>query len=358
VFSAFVAAALLVAAFFGASPIFERNAFSRDLLELERARSYVRWSDGIDFLNENLPANSVIASDPVTSYSIPAVTSYHTVCTLDQHGPPNDARLEERIQAAREMLSPYVPVGRTIELMSEHRATHVVLNNRFPARMLQHYWSMDPGIFPDCKRKFLEHPELFEVLYNDNGFIVLRRTNTFQPSGMKIANPFVLDGVPADFTVLGNEAGEAVLEAFKMPRAAERGGKIDVGLVWSSNRDNRAGNYMVSVRFDHTNPGLPFDGKPFPKITRKIVEMLRGHRYRFRLNHKIRNGFLSPDGWQPGDLVLDETMIRVPYDIAPGVYTVSAKLLTVPQQPNYHVRDILYDSDIYQGIPMGEITVE
>jgi hypothetical protein len=36
---------------------------------------------------------------------------------------------------------------------------------------------------------------------------------------------------------------------------------------------------------------------------------------------------------------------------------VSAKLLALANQPNYPLRDLFYDDDIYQGVPIGRISI-
>ena len=105
-------------------------------------------------------------------------------------------------------------------------------------------------------------------------------------------------------------------------------------------------------------PSTKHAGKPFPKIARKIKERTTGRSYRFSEYHKIRNGFLSPDTWSAGELVLDETRLRVPSNAAPGEYDVYVKLLEVKHQPTHRLRDYFFDDDSYQGVRAARITVE
>ena len=93
-------------------------------------------------------------------------------------------------------------------------------------------------------------------------------------------------------------------------------------------------------------------------MTRKIKEMWIGARYRFREQHKIRNGFLSPDTWSGDDMILDETLVHIPKYLVPGRYAISVKLFAEVHQPNYRVRDFLYDDDAYQGIRVLEISID
>ena len=117
-------------------------------------------------------------------------------------------------------------------------------------------------------------------------------------------------------------------------------------------------NYVVTIRIDHAAPNLPLGGKPWPKIARKTKEAMTGTRYRFRADHKIRNGFLSPDTWNDHDMVLDRTALRLPQNMVPGRYNVFVKFILEANKPNVHVRDLFYDDDSYQGVRVGGITIE
>jgi len=114
----------------------------------------------------------------------------------------------------------------------------------------------------------------------------------------------------------------------------------------------------VSVRFDRKIISLPFEGKPFPKITRKVMEKIRHERYRFRSDHMILGGLFGPDAWSMEDIVEDNVRVKLPTDLAPGRYRVQAKMLRIANQPNHELRDYFFDDDIYQGVRVGEITIE
>jgi len=299
-----------------------------------------------------------VASDPLTSYSVTAFTAYHTVCTFDQHAPPNDMLLEKRLQAARDILSPYVSMDRATALLAEHRATHVIVNDRFPANVRIDYWSMNHEMFPAMREKFDSHPEAFEEVYAKDGFVVFRWNGRQVEPDSAFSTPFILAAVPDEMTRVGKEAGEAVLEGFALSENSLSPGRpLDIGLVWSGRGEYPFRNYAVAVRFDHTNPGLPLGGKPFPKLARKIKEKLTGRSYRFSEFHKIRSGFLSPDTWRRGELALDETRLHIPSNAAPGEYTVSIKLLTLQHQQTYRLKDIFSDDDVYAGLPVVRITI-
>jgi len=358
VFRRVLAVLLAFAVLHSLIPVVRENAFSKSRVAREHAYSALLWKDALTAIDPMLPRGSVVASDPLTSYSVTAFTAYHTVCTFDQHAPPNDMLLEKRLQAARDILSPYVSIDRTTALLAEHRATHVIVNDRFPENVRIEYWSMNHEMFPAMRGKFDSHPEAFEEVYTEEGFIVFRWNGRQVEPDSSFSSPFILGAVPDGMTRVGRDAGEAVLEGFTLSeKNLSPGQPLDVGLVWSGRGEYRFRNYVVAVRFDHTNPGLPLGGKPFPKLARKIKEKLTGRSYRFSEFHKIRSGFLSPDTWRRGELALDETRLHIPPTAAAGEYTVSVKLLTLQHQPTYRLKDIFSDDDIYAGLPVGRITI-
>lgn len=358
-FGRLVAVLMAISLLAGVWDAVDHSSLSARHLRKERLNSYLLWDDELKIIASDLPPHSVIASDPMTSYSITAFTTDYTLCTFDQHAPPNDLRLAERIQDARAILSPEVSMQRTVELLGKHRVTHVVLNNRFPPELNLDYWAMDRSIFPWTREKFAAHPELFRTLHEAEDFVILAWNGERSTADTVHARPSVLDTLPPGFTAVGEAAGAAILEGFALERdIVARGDEMGARFVWSGEGHYDLANWVVAVRFDHTDPGLPFGGRVAPKVVRKIKENLRGGRYRFREQHKIRSGFLSPDTWEPGDLVIDGTTIRVPTDLVTGDYRVSVKLLKIEHQPTYRFLDLFSDNDIYQGIAITRVTIE
>jgi len=280
------------------------------------------------------------------------------VCTFDQHAPPNDALLEKRMKAARDILSPFVPIDRTTALLADHQATHVVVNDRFPENVRIEYWSMNHEMYPAIRGKFEARPDAFERVYDNDGFVVYRWNGRPAAPDSLFAAPFVADRLPESYASFGKPAGEATLEGFRLGGArAGAGETMDVELAWSGAAAYPFRNYVVALRFDHASPELPLGGKPFPKIARKIKERITGRSYRFSEFHKVRSGFLSPDCWPEGKIVLDETAVRVPPNAAPGEYKVTVKLLTMQHQPTYRLADFFSDDDVYSGTAIARVTI-
>ena len=342
-----------------------------------RKENYRLWEDGLSRL-ARLPAGLVVASDPLTSYSIPALTPHYVVCTLDQHAPPGDRLLSRRLQTSRDILSPYVPMSATTRLLGETGARLVVVNSRIAGSMPLAFWEMGLDVTPRIRSKFLSRPDLFEALYDEDGFLILRwngrrsgevgptageagapQSRERRPSSRPdLVNPWFLETIPDSLLPFGRPAGEATLAAVRLNGPAGPDGRtVSLGLLWSGEGEYPFGNYVVTVRFDHQSPDLPLGGRPFPKIARKLKEVRSGRLYRYRLDHKIESGFLNPDTWPAGGYVLDMTTIRLPESLAPGEYGVFVKLHSTVYAPTYRLRDIFYDDDIYQGVEIGSISV-
>ena len=322
----------------------------------EASQSHRLWSDGLDFLAG--VDHAVVVSDPLTAYTVPAFTTNYVVCALDQHVPPNDQRLPERILTARDIISPIVSMRRTVEQLQRTGAEYIVLNNHFRGGLLLHYWEMSDAVFADCVNKFDTFPDLFDRVYETSDFIVYRYRGG-STNEATAPNPWRLDALPPDYRVVGTNSGVARLEAARVHAGTLRSGdSFDLSSVWSVDHALPLDNYMITARFDHVAVPLPFDGKPFPKLSRKFVEKTSGELYRFRSDHKVAGGILSPDTWEVGDLIHDRTTITLPSNLSRGEYTVQLKLLRVPHTPIFTVHDFLYDDDLFAGVEVGRITVE
>lgn len=341
----------------GLAPALGPNAFSPSTIAAERATSYLRWEDGLSKLRE-LPGRAVIASDPVTSYMISAFTPHFVVCTFDQHAPPSDLFARERSIAARDILSPFTSVsdkGHQVEL---HQVTHVVVNEDLAAPDRSDFWTVGKESVPLVKGRLGALDDIFIEESAAGGFRVYRVAGDAPRRVAAVQNPFLRRRIPADATKIAETAGLARLEAARIaaPDTVRGGDEIEVTLYWLRQDELPLDKYVVTIRFDQTDLELPFGGKPFPKVARKVKERVDGERYRFRHDHQIMDGFLSPDTWPPGVFVIDRTLVRIPAYAAAGRYEVRAKLITGSTGPNYRLRDFLYDDDIYQGAVIGEIT--
>ncbi len=341
-------------------PLLGRTAFSSHVLDAERRLSPERWARGLYQLATAFPPGSVVASDPVTSYMMSAFTPYYVVCTLDQHAPPNDQHIEERMNAARDIVSPYTTAREKDFLVRENHVTHVVINAALPEGLLLNYWTLEPRTAQESAEMFRSLRYEFEPIAFDDGLTAFRWRHDERLSTLPRPVPRpVVEAIPIDAHRIGERSGEAVLVGARLRGAGiiPAGGELVSDLYWSRLPESPPGTYVVAIRFDRKSLALPFHGRPFPKLTRKLVEKWKHERYRFRHDHMIQGGLFAPDTWDPGEIVQDDVRIAVPTDIAPGRYRVQARMLRVANQENHRLSDYFFDDDSYAGVEIGEVTV-
>jgi hypothetical protein len=353
-------AVVLVALTAVVAPLARHSAFSPSALASERRRGPDRWARGLVQLAEALPRGSVVASDPVTSYLMSAFTPYYVLCTLDQHAPPNDVHVEERMAAARDIVSPFTSAKEKEALIQQNNISHVVVNETLPENLILNYWTLEPGAAQDAEETFRSLRYEFDTIPLSDGLTAFRWRSDERLSTLPRPMPRpVVDTLPLNAHVLGASSGEAVLEGVVLHGAGivPAGGELVLDLYWARDRELPRGTYVVTIRFDKKDLALPFDGRPFPKVTRKLVERWKGERFRFRADHMVQGGLFAPDAWRMGEIVEDDVRIVIPSDIAPGRYRVQAKMLRIANQPNQRLRDYFFDDDSYSGVEIGEVTI-
>jgi hypothetical protein len=319
------------------------------------------WSQALRWMDRNLPAGSVVLSDPTTSYSIPMYTRHYVVTLVDQHSSPNDASALRRILDARDALDPHAGWERSRAVIGRYGVEVVALNDRFPTAPVQAYWAANPAWFAAARRRLDRHPAAFERVYDSGDFVVYRvhRQALDTLGGKPDPRPFVRRYRPGRDPVarrLGDRL--PVLQNVRFtPRAAPAGATLAGVAEWRVLEPLPPASYQVSVRFDRELPGglqpPPFLGKP----VRKGIEALRGERYRFRADHPPVAGRYGVDLWRPGEVVVDSFTIRIPPDAAPGSYTVRIKPYRQPGYPNLRLSDYFFDQDFYAGVPVGRLQV-
>ena len=127
---------------------------------------------------------------------------------------------------------------------------------------------------------------------------------------------------------------------------------------WALNEPVYFGSYTTHVRFDTDFPRNSAYWRWYGKIYRKVLEKMKGTRYRFRIDSQPLGGILPPDTWPLATEVADSVIISVPPDAAPGLYTISVRMSQKTQYPNYRAADLLTDEDFFSGANVGRLIIE
>jgi hypothetical protein len=330
----------------------------------EAERGPAAWMDLLAFLRDRYPGPRVLLSDPATNYSIPAYTGHYVSAYLDQHSSPNDPRGLERILDARDVLSPYVGMARTLRILRAYRVDAVVLNQRFTHPIQFDYWSMTPALYAPMREKFESHPGYFRLVWSAPGAWVYEltaaaRTGPLPPPGDP-PRPFVLAHDPGLVPRPVPDGGFLQHGTVVTPARVAAGDTLDLVTYWSvaGAEAPAAGSYLVYVRLDAEPPRGPLEAAAWGKPYRKLQERLAGVKWRLRETHVPLGGMFGPDEWRPGEIVEDRYRFPVVSNAAPGDYEVRVRMVRSPHYPNLHLRDYLRDDDLWSGPVVAHVTIE
>jgi hypothetical protein len=326
----------------------------------------VPWEGPLRALDERIHASSVILSDPVTSYCIPAYTRHWIVSALNQHTSPTDALAAERARDLERMLSPVVAWSERLPLFEKHEVSYVLLNGTFSRPIHHFYCSIYPAVLPEIRRSFLEArgpsgAARFEIVSEERGFLLLRvRDLAPAPEDSAARNPFLVEAVAPDARPVGAGMEGAVrLVAARMDETrAVTGGDFTMTCYFE-----RTGGpaslfpYEVFVRCETDYAAGLLGRLGWDKIDRRIAQMKSGRIYRFRSQHAPCEGLHPPQDWRVGGLVADRFQVDVPGGASAGTYRVKVVVRTPPFLENYALSDYVSDRDYYDGVEVGRISV-
>lgn len=341
-----------------------RFAYSTEKLSKMKSMSCRNVSDLFEAIDENVPGGTVIASDPVTSYCIPAFTDHFVVCTFDQHSIPNDSTALDRILDCRDIFLPGIGTGDMIRTLKKYNTEYLVVNGRIPASITPLYWRPDLRDAEYTIGKLSRAPKLFRVIYNKDSVALFEFLNqpyhdslTAEPSFDERLGPTVTIGEAFQLPESGEPAVH--VKAVRIDRTSvKRGDTLDITIEWVATRTLPPKSYVSHVRLDtHFEKG-PLYSASYGKIYRKVLERIRGYRFRHSVVHLPFNGMYPPDKWSALRVVRDTFPVRIPDDIATGIYSISITMSIKTQYPNHTLKDIFTDNDIYSGGVMGRILVE
>lgn len=334
----------------------------QDALAAQARTSVARWGDALRWMDRELPAGSVVLSDPATSYSIPMMTRHWVATLVDQHSSPNDSLGLARILDARDALDPWGTWERTREVTKRWGVTAIALNDRFAETPRLDYWAPSHAWYALARARFDGRPDAFERVYDTGDFVVYRiRTAVLDTlSAPAVPRPFVHAFDPVRDTLgaaMGPDLPELVGAAIA-PATVRAGDSISVTLDWRAPAALPGGSYLVAVRVDRDMPADFSAPAWFEKPARKFYEI--GHRklYRFRLDHLPVNGAYGPDLWRANEVVRERVVLNLPTTLAPGDWRVEVRMLRQPHYPNYRLSDIFYFRDYYSGPVVGGLRIE
>ena len=328
---------------------------------LEAEADMAPWREPLAWMDANLPAGSVVLSDPATSYAIPMATRHWVVTLVDQHSSPNDSLALTRILQARDALDPHASWARTRAIVGARGVTAIALNDRFREVPRLDYWAPGHEWFRAARARFDAEPRAFRRVYDTGDFVVyeIDRAALAWLTGEGTPRDYSLPPAPSPARPpVPMGAGLPDLAAFALSRAEVAAGDTLVAVcTWNAARPLRAGSYKVAIRFDRALPPDLRAPAWLAKPARKLYESRAGERYRFRDDHLPVNGAYGPDLWRADEWVADSATVGIPADAAPGDYEVQVRMLREPHYPNYRLGDFFFDRDYYSGPRVASLRV-
>jgi hypothetical protein len=318
------------------------------------------WSGPLAWMDEHLPAGSVVLSDPATSYAIPMATRHWVATLVDQHSSPNDSLALARILQARDALDPNATWVTTRGVVAARGVTAIALNDRFREVPTLDYWAPGHAWYRAARARFDAEPGAFRRTFDSGDFVVyeIDTDSLARLADGGARRPYVRPAAPGEPAPVAMGAGLPSLAGFRLDRAAASPGEtLSAVCTWAAPGPLPAGSYTVAMRFDHAMP--PDFRAPawIAKPARKAYEARAGVRYRFRADHLPVNGEYGVDRWAPNERITDSATVVVPADVAPGEYEVQVRIIRQPHYPNYRLGDFLLDRDYYSGPAVGRLLV-
>jgi len=299
-----------------------------------------------------IPAGSVVASDPVSSYMISAFTDHYVVVILDQHCSPADTSAVERVRRSRDMFSPALSDSVVMDRILASGAGYLFIDCGPPA-MEDFFGVNSQASGTEAALRFSSFPSLREIASRETMRLFAVEPGAEGLSGrapaednacsgeedMMVGGGIVLDSLPVVATCAPGDTAA-------MTMCWRSLGKIDFGLplYWT-------------VRLDTDFRKGPFYREWYGKLYRRAVERSRGELYRYTVSGRLASGARRPDMWGPGEKVSQEIRIVIPNGMSKGDYTVRVSVERRSYLPCRRLKDYFLNEDSYAGSPSGTVTI-
>jgi hypothetical protein len=307
-----------------------------------------------------LPAGAVFLSDPATSYALSAVTAARFVAVEGQHATPRDPFAIDRLQAVRDVLSPYVMPNEAMNACRRFHVAYVIVNPTPPpdASRFMPGWSRMQCAATLARMDAMANA--FALIDTAAGARIYR----FEPKApvswawsaqdqpVQVASPPL---TPCSVNAPGDEFethGISITPPDAMP-----GDTVQVTVGYRRDVASRLRlPLLMHVRFDHETMARARE-YPGEKIARRWIDGRSGVRSRFRADFIPGHGVYDFDLWPVGFDLCETFPVVIPPGAKPGRYDVRVALAYDTVVPNFHLRDLLYNRDHYSGPVCGSLTV-
>jgi hypothetical protein len=317
-------------------------------------------ADLIDFLRSR-PDNSVILSDPKTSYMISAATNHRVVAVGGPHGNPHDPLAMERLAGIRDVLSPFTLLSSAVAACERYGVDFVVVNGRIDTAPTEFLINWEPALSDMTVAKLDQLSTRFRPVFESRNI----RVYLYYPGPIPEDRWFPESGVVEfgkghvhECLIRYPDLGINIVETNVSPKVVLPGETVHVTVGYYKPDVIEYGLPLnLFVRFDHESIYEDTSHYPGEKIVRRWRERRGGYRLRYRADIRPFGNLIMPDQWPIAVKFYGDFRVRLPSSLKPGKYIVSFKLERDAMLPNFALSDLLFNRDHYSGQPCFEIEV-
>jgi hypothetical protein len=319
-------------------------------------------------LRRSTPPDAVVASDPLTSYAVPALTGRRVIVTLHQHSPPGDTRATERLELASELFSTCVPLEAILQRTAREGAGWVLYGGAREFRFDEFGNHGDPRNNRLLESRFAGRPDLLDpVAGKSPGGPALYRVNlapqadVLKPGELKPAagTPRAVPEPPTGPIITDGTVSFAV-ESLPL-KSVRRGDVIRLPAAWRLEQPAEGYlEYSGHIRFE--SEALPsfkmpisLISKPFRRI---ILEPRVGGSYRWRAVEVPFRGLCPIGSWPVGSWLPDTLEVTVPRELLPGRCSLRVGLERGSLYPVLSSADLFQDTDRFSAPTAGLLEIE
>jgi hypothetical protein len=326
-----------------------------------RARSVLHWEGLLRRLDAEIDSSVVILSDPLTGYSIPALTRHSTVSVLHQHGSPADSLALERLRACRDVLSPYLGTGEKARVCRRFGVDYVLVNTSIARTVNLYACHVEPALAWQQREALESDRELFQraIDYGARGALYrVRRERLDALCG--IVNP----GEVAAAWRTTERTAESILWR-SLPAEARPvlpdtvAGITLAAITFDASRVARGDSLGMTLYWRRVGPAPrgPLASRALSRLDRAWVQRRRHVLYRWRMPSPPVRGAFGPEHWPRDRYVADRVRFAVPLRCATGEYVVRVRWEEPAFLPNLRLSQYLSDAAAPPSAAVGVLEV-
>ncbi len=353
------------------------NSYSTANKEEKRACSMHVLEGSLKTLHEQLDEPAVILSDPLTSYSIPALTHHRIVGTLHQHSTPSDSTALDRLAACRDVLSPYLGAGEKARHCRRFHVDYVFVNGdvkptqTFYCKVNQEIAAKQIEELAKETALFIRRDEidlgpgsaLFEVRKENldalAGIVTSGQNRLVGRTTEEMTRSILLRELPGSAQPVARDTiAGIVLAAVELDSTwVSRGEHVELTLYWQVVKQTSDFPVESTLTLDGLAPRDRFWRYSWSKVHRRIQQRQDGICYRIRRSYRILDGMFGVEHWPRDRFIVDRVSIRINDTCAIGEYELKVFWCEQMFLPNMHVTDLLQDQDSYNRQTIGLVEV-